>query len=161
MEIEWTAIKTEYITDESASYRKLAQKYGVSYTSIGERARKEGWAEQREQHLNKTLSKTLSAISGAQAKRARRIQTVADKLLLKIEQAVDNLDMQELLLNKQALKQITGALRDIKDIQMIKSDADMREQEARIDNLRKQAETDQETNDITVTILGELNEYSK
>ena len=159
--MDWNAIKTEYITDESASYRKLAQKHGVSYTSIGERARNEGWAQQREQYLNKTLSKTLSAMSGAQAKRARRIQTVADKLLLKIEQAVDNLDMQELLLNKQALKQITGALRDIKDIQMIKSDADMREQEARIDNLRRQAETDQETNDITVTILGDLNEYSK
>lgn len=151
MEIEWTTIKTEYITDESASYRKLAQKYGVSYTSIGERARKEGWAEQREQHLNKTLSKTLSAISCAQAKRARRIQTVADKLLLKIEQAVDNLDMQELLVNKQALKQITGALRDIKDIQMIKSDADMREQEARIDNLRRQADKTEDTaNEIEI-----------
>lgn len=151
MEIEWTAIKTEYITDESASYRKLAQKYGVSYTSIGERARNEGWAQQREQYLNKTLSKTLSAMSGAQAKRARRIQTVADKLLLKIEQAVDNLDMQELLVNKQALKQITGALRDIKDIQMIKSDADMREQEARIDNLRRQADKTEDTaNEIEI-----------
>lgn len=140
MEIEWTAIKTEYITDESASYRKLAQKYGVSYTSIGDRARKEGWAEQREQYLNKTLSKTLSAMSGAQAKRAKRIQTVADKLLSKIEDAVDSLDMAELLINKQALKQITGALKDIKDIQMIRSDADLREQEARIANLRKQAD---------------------
>ncbi len=161
MVADWSKIKTEYITDESASYRKLAQKYGVSYTSIGDRARKEGWAEQREQYLNKTLSKTLSAMSGAQAKRAKRIQTVADKLLAKIEDAVDSLDMAELLVNKQALKQITGALRDIKDIQMIKSDADLREQEARIANLRRQSEADQETNDITVTILGDLNEYSK
>ena len=161
MVADWSKIKTEYITDESASYRKLAQKHGVSYTSIGERARKEGWAEQREQYLNKTLSKTLSAMSGAQAQRAKRIQTVADKLLAKIEDAVDNLDMDELFTNKQALKQITGALRDIKDIQMIKSDADLREQEARIANLRRQSEADQETNDITVTILGDLNEYSK
>ena len=37
----------------------------------------------------------------------------------------------------------------------------MREQDARIANLRRQSEADQETNDITVTILGDLNEYSK
>ena len=157
----WDKIKTEYITDESASYRKLAKKYGISYTSIGDRARKEGWAEEREQFRNKTLSKTLSAISAGQANRAARLQTVADKLLNKIEAAVDNFDMNELLVDKQALRQITGALKDIKEIQMIRSEADLREQEARIANLRRQADTDQETNDITVTILGDLNEYSK
>ena len=140
MVADWSKIKTEYITDESASYRKLAQKHGVSYTAIGDRARKEGWAEERQQFLNKTLSKTLSAIGRDQAKRAKRLQTVADKLLFKIEDAVDRLDMRDLLIDKQALKQITGALKDIKDIQMIRSDADLREQEARIANLRKQAD---------------------
>ena len=69
--------------------------------------------------------------------------------------------MNELLVDKQALRQITGALKDIKEIQMIRSEADLREQEARIANLRRQSEADQETNDITVTILGDLNEYSK
>ena len=44
---------------------------------------------------------------------------------------------------------------------MLRSELDRQEQEARIANLRRQADTDQETNDITVTILGDLNEYSK
>jgi uncharacterized protein YjcR len=153
--VDWSAIKTEYITDESTSYRKLAEKYGVSYTSIGERARKEGWAKERERFLNKTLSKTLNAIGKKQARQASRVQMVAEKLLSKIEAAVDDLNMAELFTDRTALKQITGALKDIKDIQMIKSDADLREQEARIKNLERQAEADDSNvNAVTVTIEG-------
>jgi uncharacterized protein YjcR len=153
--VDWSAIKTEYITDESTSYRKLAEKYGVSYTSIGARARKEGWAEERERFLNKTLSKTLNAIGKKQAKRASRLQMVTEKLLTKIEAAVDDFDMRDLFTDRTALRQITGALKDIKDIQMIKSEADLREQEARIRNLERQAEgDDRDLNAVTVTIEG-------
>lgn len=160
--MDWSAIKTEYITDESTSYRKLAEKYGVSYTSIGERARKEGWARERERFLNKTLSKTLNAIGKKQAKQASRVQMVAEKLLAKIEAAVDDLNMAELFTDRTALKQITGALKDIKDIQMIKSDADLREQEARIRNLERQAEADDKADtEIKVVIEGDLGNYSR
>ena len=160
MSWDWNAIKTEYITDETTSYRKLGKKYGVSHNVIGARAVKEGWVELRQQHLDKTLSKTLSAISNGQARRAARVQTVADKLLDKIEEAVDNLDMKELFLDKQALRQVTAAMKDIKDILMIKSEADLREQDARIRNLEKQAEKTDESNDVTVVIGAEAEEYS-
>ena len=161
MSWDWNAIKTDYITDETTSYRKLARKYGVSHNVIGARAVKEGWVELRQQHLDKTLSKTLSAISNGQARRAARVQTVADKLLDKIEEAVDNLDMKELFLDKQALRQVTAAMKDIKDILMIKSEADLREQDARIRNLEKQAEKTDESNDVTVVIGPEAEEYAE
>ena len=161
MSWDWNAIKTDYITDETTSYRKLARKYGVSHNVIGARAVKEGWVELRQQHLDKTLSKTLSAISAGQARRAARVQTVADKLLDKIEEAVDNLDMKELFLDKQALRQVTAAMKDIKDILMIKSEADLREQDARIRNLEKQAEKTDESNDVTVVIGPEAEEYAE
>ena len=160
--MDWIAIKTEYVTDESSSYRKLAKKYGISHNVIGARAVKEGWVDERKRWQDKTMTKTLSAISNNQAKKATRLQSVADKLLDKIEQAVDNFTMTELFLDKQALKQITGALKDIKDIQMIRSEQDLREQEARIRNLEKQAEAEEkESNEIKVTIEGGLYEYSK
>lgn len=158
--MDWNSIKTEYITNESSSYRKLAKKYGVSYTTIGEKARQEGWAEERKRFLDKTLSKTLNAISRGQASRASRLQTVADKLLNKIEKAVDDFDMAELLVDKQALKQLTGALKDIKDIQMIKSEADLREQEARIAKLTKEAEKEYKDNEITIVIGDGTEDYT-
>ena len=157
--MDWNAIRQEYITDESSSYRKLAQKYGVSYTSVGEKARKEGWAEQRSQYLTKTLSKSIDAIGKAQAKRAERVVNVADKLLAKIEAVIDGYDGEALIANTQALKHITGALKDIKDIQMIKSDADLREQEARIANLRRQVEKEEGVETPTLVVEGLPEEF--
>ena len=43
----------------------------------------------------------------------------------------------------------------------VKSDADMREQEARIKKLRKEAMVEKENNEIKVTIMGDLDEYSQ
>lgn len=160
--VDWNAIKTEYITDESSSYRKLAKKYGISHNIIGAKAVKEGWVEQKKQFQDKTLAKTLNAISNKQSQRATRLQSVTDKLLSKIEQAVDDFEMSALFLDKQALKQITGALKDIKDIQMIRSEQDLREQEARIRNLEKQAESEEKDDkEIRVVIEGNLDNFSK
>ena len=139
---DWQAIKTEYITTDT-SYRKLAQKYGVTYNNIGIRSRKEGWPELRNQHNAKTMTKAMNAIASQQASRAARLQTVADKLLTKVEQLIE--DEEGLLADTSSMRDISRILKDLKDIQMIKSDADMREQEARIEKLR--ADAQQRNND--------------
>ena len=154
---DWQKIKTEYITTET-SYRKLAQKYGVSYNAIGNRSRLENWQELRDQHLTNTMTKTMNAIASQQASRASRLQTVADKLLTKVEQLIE--DDEGLLADTSSMRDISRILKDLKDIQMIKSDADMREQEARIEKLRKEAMVEKENNEVKVTIIGELEEYS-
>lgn len=136
---DWQEIKTEYITTNT-SYRKLAQKYGVDSAVIGRRAKNEEWVKLRQRHVDKTQTKTLDAISSNQANRAARLQTVADKLLNKVESLLEQSDPLEM--DTQSMKHISGVLKDIKEIQMIRSDADMREQEARIANLQRQAEKD-------------------
>ena len=159
---DWQKIKTEYITTDT-SYRKLAEKYGVHYTNIAKRAKNEDWQHLRQQQTDRTQTKILNAIGSQQASRAARLQTVADKLLCKLEDAVDDLNMAELFADKQALRQITGALKDLKDVQMIRSDADMREQEARIRNLQRQAEREEDDRDrrIVVQIGGGDDAWSK
>ena len=153
---DWQAIKTEYITTDT-SYRKLAQKYGIDIAVIGRRAKSEEWVKLRQQQINKTQTKTLNAIASQQASRAARLQTVADKLLTKVEMLVD--DGEELLTDTSTMRDIARVLKDIKDIQMIRSDADLREQEARIDKLRKEAMVEKENKEVKVTIVGDLDEY--
>ena len=109
---DWNKIKTEYLTSDT-SYRKLAQKYGVNAITIAKKASKEGWVSQRQQQANRTLSRTLTAVSNRQVNRAARLQDVADKLLNKIEAAVDDYNMEVLLVDRQSLRRITGALKDI------------------------------------------------
>ena len=155
---DWQMIKTEYITTDT-SYRKLAQKYGIDSAVIGRRAKNEDWVKLRQQHIDKTQTKTLNAISAKQADRAANLIFVSDLLLGKVKKLLETDD--GLLIDPQSMKHISGVLKDIKEIQMIKSDADMKEQEARIDKLRKEAMVEKENNEIKVTIVGDLEEYSQ
>ena len=93
MELNWLEIKTEYITTD-ISYRKLADKYGVHYKVIADRGKAEGWVALRSQHRDKTLTKTLDKISTKQASKLARIDTLTDKLLDKVERAIEELDLQ-------------------------------------------------------------------
>ena len=153
---DWQAIKTEYITTDT-SYRKLAQKYGVNHAVIGQRAKAEKWVDLRRQHIDKTQTKTLNTISNKQADRAAKLISVSDLVLDKVKSLLE--DNEELVTD--VLKDVSVILKNLKDIQMIKSEADLREQEARIDKLRKEAMVEKENNEVKVTILGELEEYSE
>ena len=153
---DWQAIKTEYITTQT-SYRKLAQKYGISTTQICNVGRDEKWVEQREQYLNKTTAKTIEKISQQEANRAAKIHSVADKLLLKIETLVDRPGMMP-----KDVRSLVAADKDLKEIQGVKSDLDEKEQRARIANLQNQADKEDDNKEpIQVIIGGDLMEYSK
>lgn len=157
MDIDWSAIKTEYITTKT-SYRKLAQKYGVSATQICNVGSDEKWVEQREQYLNKTSAKTIEKISQQEANRAAKIHSVADKLLNKIEAIADS----DRPMNSKDIRALTAAIRDLKEIQNVRSDADRREQEARIANLNKKSSSDADKNEPIQIIIGdELEQYIK
>lgn len=156
--IDWKTIETEYVTTD-ISHRQLAEKYGICRSTISKKATDDKWSEKRNKHRDKTVSKAVNAIASQQANRAARLQTVADKLLTKVERLVD--EGEELLTDTSTMRDIARVLKDIKDIQMIRSDADLREQEARIDKLRKEAMVEKENKEVKVTILGELEEYSE
>ena len=155
MACDWTKIKTEYITDSNSSYRSLCEKYGVPFSTLSRKAKEEKWTELRVQAEHKVSTKTIDKAIKQKVDRATRLMDVTDKLLIKIEEAVEELSTEGIVLDKSTLKQISGALKDIKEIQGIKSERDAREQEARIRNLEKQADsTDDNTNEITITIAG-------
>ena len=149
---DWQAIKTEYITTDT-SYRKLADKYGIHYKVISERGKDENWVELRSQHQDKTLTNTLNKISKQEANRAARICTVADKLLNKVEAMADSIE------TAKDLRALSAAIKDLKEIQGVKSDRDRREQEARIANLQKQANADEQTNAPTLIVEGLPEEF--
>lgn len=153
MGIDWSAIKTEYITTDT-SYRKLAQKYGVNHSNIAKKASAEDWVEQRKQFASKQQAKTLEKISQQEANRAAKIHSVADKLLNKIEAMADS----GRPMNSKDIRALTAAIRDLKEIQNVRSDADRREQEARIANLQKQANP-QQKDTATLIIEGLPEEF--
>ena len=154
--VDWQAIKTEYITTDT-SYRKLAQKHGVRYATLQARAKEEKWTELRDQHRTRTVSKSLTKISNKQADRAAKLIGVSDILLDKVKSLLEA--DEELLVDTSIMKDVSVILKNLKDIQMIRSEADLREQEARIEKLRKEAMGDKETSAPTLVVEGLPEEF--
>jgi anti-sigma28 factor (negative regulator of flagellin synthesis) len=153
--VDWKKIKAEYIAG-GTSYRKLAKKYGVSFSTLRNIAIREKWTDLREQASNKSVTKLVESIGEQNGTFKVSINEVADKLLEKI---IGLLDVSEFV-DSQVIKQCTSALKDIKDIKGLKSEIDLREQEARIDKLRKDAMEEQKDASITVTFENEVEKYA-
>ena len=137
--MDWNKIKAEYIKG-GTSYRKLCDKYDVSLSTMKRIAHDEDWVGLRSQCKTKSATKIIEIESDRQAERMKRLLTVSDKLLMAVEDAVEQFQAGELLLDKGALKSLSGTIKDIKDIQSLKTSLDIEEQKARIAILKKQAE---------------------
>ena len=153
---DWEKIKAEYITNANTSYRKLAEKYGVHYKTISSKGKDEGWAELRSQHTHSILTKTLDCDINQKVDRAAKLCNAADVLLEKIVAGMTKGDS----IAPNAAKNYSDAMKNIKEILMIKSAEDIEEQRARIEKLRKDVSEDK-NEPIRVIIDDSIEEYGK
>jgi transposase-like protein len=152
--VDWKRIRAEYIAG-GTSYRKLAEKHGVSFVTLSKVAKREGWSDLRRQQEYKQTTKTVEAISSKEAKKAVDLFDIADLLADKVREVAMTVS------DPDSIKKLTSAIKDIKDIKGIKSEDDIAEQRARIEKLRREAEGDSQDNEIKVIIEGDLEKYSK
>lgn len=188
---DWKKIKADYVTHEDSSYTTISKKYGISRSTIADRAGREGWAKEKERYHAELVTKTIARMGEKHLNKMTRVQDATDRLLDKIERAIEELDLQlakhvektkiieynnyerpdkptkeiveeteslvetRTIVDRMGVKQIASALRDIKEVQMLKSELDKREQEARIANLQKQANKDDNAaQEVRVVIEG-------
>lgn len=155
--MDWNIIKAEYVAG-GTSYRKLAKKYDVPFSTLKNVAIKEKWTQLREQAQNRTNTKLVENVSKKVAKIDDKYYRIVDKLLDKISDTMDALEVWD----SQSIKHFTSAMKDLKDIKGIKSDADMREQEARIKKLQKDAEKEDDTvNEIEIVFNAGPEEWNE
>lgn len=156
----WKEIETEYIT-KGTSYRKLADKYGLDQATIARMGKKEDWVSKRKHHVSKTQAKVLAADTRQKVSRAEKLNVAADLLLEKVVALVGNGD--PLDMDTQGMKHISGVLKDLKDVYMVKSQKDLEEQEARIAKLRREAEREEDSGtEVTITFgSGDAERWAK
>ena len=153
---DWKKIKAEYI--RGVSYRRLADKYGVSFSTIQKVGAREKWTDLRKLSSRKADERIALSVASQEAKRVSGIETVADMLLQKISEGVAD---GTLVVDSQSIRQITASLKDLREIKGYKTELDMQEQMARIEKLRKDVEGDGADKEIKVTIGGDLEVYSQ
>lgn len=147
----WNAMRTEYISSDNSSYRQLEKNYGVSFNKIRKRSLEEDWQGKREEFKTNRANKSLDLVAEYQAGECAKAFKVASKLLEKIEKAVDAIEDED----TGAIKQLTGAIKDLKEIGVFRSDMDRLEQQARINKLRKDAEEEEKDTVVTVKFMEE------
>lgn len=151
--MDWNKLKAEYIAG-GISYRKLAEKHGVSFNTLKDIAVGEKWTELRQQAHNDATTKIIESVVEENTKHTASIYDAADKLLAKI------IDMSgQEGLTTQSVRHLTSALKDIKDIKGVKSDIDLKEQNARINKLIKEAEDEKKDTNINITFGDEVKKY--
>ena len=108
MAVDWLTIRNDYISG-GGSYRKIAEKYGVPFSVLKDKAVSEKWKDAKEAHQNKIRTKVEQKLVDVAVKqevsRITRLLNISDELINKIEQAVSELDMAQVT-NKKKTKVI-------------------------------------------------------
>jgi transposase len=133
--VDWSKIKAEYISG-GTSYRKLAKKYDVSFNTLKDMAVREHWTDLRTQAHNDATTKMVDVVSTENAKIDEKYYRLVDMLLDKAEDVMVNTTIWQV----SSLKEMATTMKYLKECKGIKSDIDLREQNARIDKLRKEIE---------------------
>jgi DNA-directed RNA polymerase specialized sigma subunit len=153
--VEWQKIKAEYISG-GISLQRLSEKYGVSFSTIQKKSMEEKWSVLRKKGRRKAEEKLVEAVSEKNAKFDDRYFRLVDKLMQRAEETIENTPVWSV----NGLKEMATAMKYLKECKGVKSEADIREQEARIAKLQKEAQEEQKDNEIQIIIGTEAEEYS-
>lgn len=183
MTADWQAVRREY--GHGTGIGALSRKYGIPESTLRGRARRENWKKIEPTESN--AQKTYVEKDEQREERLRRVDGLADSMLTCLERAVTELDAVERsvkekvkredgadvtidyaqiiageksIIDRGGLRQLTGVLKDLKDILGFRSDLDSREQEARIARLQRELAQDEETRTLRVTLEGGCEEFA-
>ena len=127
---DWKKIKKEYIAG-GTSYKELSEKYGVSQSTMRKTGAREHWADLRNAAYTREEQKVVEEVSSRNAR-------FDDAVDLALEAACEYLKSPGKM-RAVDLKDVTSALKNLRDLKGIKNDADVEEQRARIEALRARA----------------------
>lgn len=107
--IDWAAVKAEYVSG-TMSAAKLADRFGISVSSISKKCASEHWQELRKQNQSETANKIAEKINTEKVKKTvreiDRVVAVASKLITKLNRAVNELDKDEELIKKKVVVKV-------------------------------------------------------
>lgn len=86
----WVDIRSEYIAG-TISQKKLAEKYGIPYPTLRDRAVSQGWTKAREDARKKSVEIAVRKTAKKAADNAVTAQRIREKLLKRLEKEIDAL----------------------------------------------------------------------
>ena len=166
---DWKQLRSEYIGG-TASLKQLCNTHGIRYEAAKRACAAGNWTR---------LRTARQGIAGVQL----RIDAITDRLLDRVDQAVEELAMKDLvtktkeklefgertteehhpvpggLVDVARLKTLTGVLKDIRAIRIPQSELEVREQELRLEAMEQRLSGEQGA-ELTVTLSPEAEAFA-
>ncbi len=143
--MDWKKIKAEYI-EGGTSYRRLAEKHEVSFSTLRKVAAKEHWTDLRNNVSAKKDTVLVDILGNKTAEIDDKYFSLVDKLMDKAEEVIDRTSLWQ----ASSIKEMATALKYLKECKGVKSELDLREQEVRIRSLEQQVQKSDVAPHITV-----------
>ncbi len=176
---DWNALRRAY--SRGASIGELAKKWSVPESTLRGRAKREGWKRPSQKKKQKIVQKDEQ-----DQERMDRVDELADSMLACLERAVGELDAvtrtvrekvkkedgdvttdfsqvmpgEKGLIDRGGLKQLTGVLKDLKEVLSLRDQGDILEQEARIARIQRELNKEEQEERIVVTMEGACENYA-
>ena len=83
-DIDWNAIKTEYVTG-NISTQRLAEKYGISVNTLRKRSTKESWSKERQKYGQKVVKTAVARAGARDARRLEKLQRAGTRMCTELE----------------------------------------------------------------------------
>lgn len=122
--VNWRNIKKEYVTTD-ISQRELARKYSVSSSQIANHSKKEKWVEKRKQYQSKVYSKSVEKQEAKDIDHLMKVKSATDRMSNVIDAVLERTEKikginigyaSDIKDMTTAIKNLTGAIRDLYDI---------------------------------------------
>ena len=87
-ETRWIRIRNEYITGDD-SYRQLAEKHHIPWSTFRDRATREGWKKARDEYREELMTETEQKTKEKTAESESEIASIRSRVRLKIMQQLE------------------------------------------------------------------------
>ncbi len=107
----------DYITDNSMSYRRLAEKYEVNYTTVQTYGKKFGWVEKRKKYQSELARKTLEKTLDKQSEKLSKLSSATDKAIEYVDKIFESYADEDDTIAISVLKDIAATLKTLTGVQ--------------------------------------------
>lgn len=128
---DWNLIMTDYITNSDSSLRKIAEKYGIRFTTVKDKAKADSWFATKQEYQKKIQKKAATKVVTKKANELAGLVTASDYIEKAILKAFsdpayfnkhivsENLNEKEAtleILNTKAMKDMMRVIKDVEDV---------------------------------------------
>ena len=128
---DWNLMMMDYVSHQDLSLRKIAEKYGVRFTTVKDKAKADSWFATKQEHQKEVRTKAAAKVATKNANELAGLVTASDyieKAILKAfndpeyfnkHLVTQNLNEEQAtldILNTKAMKDMMRVIKDVEDV---------------------------------------------